>query len=271
MTTSTLPAAGMAPRVGLPQVLRAEWTKFWSVRSTWWCLLGMIVATIGFSALFSWGTAATLEDIPPEERAGLDATEISISGLILGQLAVAVLGVLTITAEYSTGGIRSTLVAVPRRGLLVLAKALVLVTVALVIGALTCLVSFAIGQALLGAVDLGVSLGDPNVLRAVLGGGLYLAASALFGFALGTLLRNSAGGIVLAVALLFVVPPLTNLLPGDWGDTVTKRFTSNAGQRITAVTSVPDAAAPWTGYLAFTAWWAVILAAGVVLMQRRDA
>lgn len=271
MTTSTLPAAAAPARAGLPQVLRSEWTKLWSVRSTWWCLLGVIAATIGFSALFSWGTAATIEEAPPEQTALLDPTETSLSGLILGQLAVAVLGVLTISAEYSTGGIRSTLVAVPRRALLVLAKGLVLAATALVAGTLTCLVSFFVGQALLASADLDVSISDPNVLRAVLGGGLYLTASALFGFALATLLRNTAGGIVAAVALLFVVPPLTRLLPGDWGDAISRWFTSNAGQRITAVQQLPEAADPWSGYLAFTAWWAVILAAGVLLMRRRDA
>lgn len=275
MTATLSPSVPVSPvrpgRAGLPQVLRSEWTKLWSVRSTTWSLLALAVATVGFSALFCWGTAANFDQLDAGDLAAFDATSLSLAGLVLGQLGAAVLGVLVISSEYSTGGIRTSLVAVPRRTRLVVAKALVLVVVTLVVGTLSCLVSFLVGQALLRPTHLQTTLGTPHVLRAVLGGGLYVAGSALFGFALGTLLRHTPGAIVATVAGLLVVPPLTQLLPGGIGDSITKWFTSNAGQQITSVHQGPDVASPWTGYFAFTAWWAVILVAGVVLLRRRDA
>lgn len=209
--------------------------------------------------------------VPEAERVMFDSTAISLAGLAFGQLAAAVLGVLIIASEYSTGAIRSTLVAVPRRLRLLAAKAVVLLAVVLVVGTLTSFTAFLVGQALLAPAGLDTSLNEPGVLRAVFGGGLYLTASALFGYALGTLLRQTAGSIVAAVAGLLVVAPLTMLLPGSWGQSVSKWFTSNAGQQITAVQQSGDVASPWAGYLAFVLWGAVILAVGMVLTKRRDA
>lgn len=258
-------------RSGLPQLVRSEWTKLWSLRSTGWSLLAMLATTVGFAALICWGTADSADQMPEAERVTFDSTAISLAGLAFGQLAAAVLGVLIISSEYSTGAIRSTLVAVPRRLRLLAAKALVLLAVVLVAGTLTSFAAFLVGQALLAPAGLDTSLDQPGVLRAVFGGGLYLTASALFGLALGTLLRQTAGSIVAAVAGLLVVPPLTMLLPGSWGQAVSKWFTSNAGQQITAVQQSGDVASPWPGYLAFCLWGVVILAVAMVLMKRRDA
>jgi ABC-2 type transport system permease protein len=253
------------------RVLRAEWTKFWSVRSTLWTLLIAIALTVGLGVLFSWGLSTNLDDLSPEERAGLDPTGVSLGGLGFGQLAIAVLGVLIISSEYSTGGIKATFTAVPQRLKVLLAKALVLFVVALVIGTVTSFAAFFLGQLFWQRVDLATSLSDPDVLRAVLGGGLYVAGSGLFGYAFGVLLRHTAGAITAAVALLLVLPPLTLLLPGEWGETIEKNFTSNAGQTITTVTPAPNLLDPWVGYAVFTAQWLVFLIVGAVLMQRRDA
>ena len=258
-------------RSGFREVLGSEWIKFWSVRSTVWSLLAMVVTTIGFGALICFGTAQAAEQMPPGERAFLDPTALALAGLTFGQLAAGVLGVLVISSEYSTGGIRSSLVAVPRRLRLLMAKAAVLLAVVLVLGLVSSFVVFFIGQALLVGVNLQTSLGEPGVLRAVIGGGLYLAASALFGLAFGTLLRQTAGGIVAAIAGLLIVPPLTQLLPGDWGASVSKWFTSNAGQQILSVREQPDAAGPWSGYVAFCLWALAILVVGAMLLKRRDA
>jgi len=258
-------------RSGLPQVIRSEWTKLWSVRSTGWSLLAMIATTVGFAALICWGTASEADQIPAAERASFDATAISLAGLTFGQLAAAVLGVLVISSEYSTGGIRTSLVAVPRRLRLIAAKGIVVVAVVLVVGMLSSFAAFLVGQALLASAGLDTSLGEPGVLRAVIGGGLYLTASAMFGFAFGTLLRQTAGGIVAAVAGLLVVPPLTMLLPGGWGDAVSKWFTSNAGQQVVAVQQQGDVATPWAGFLVFCVWAVAFLLLGAALMKRRDA
>ena len=258
-------------RSGFAEIVGSEWIKFWSVRSTGWSLLAMFATTVGFGALICFGTAQEAAQIPPEERTFFDSTALSLAGLTFGQLAAAVLGVLAISAEYSTGGIRSSLVAVPRRLRLLMAKVVVLLAVVLGVGLLSSFVVFFLGQALLASVELETSLGEPGVLRAVIGGGLYLAASALFGLAFGTLLRQTAGGIVAAIAGLLIIPPLTNLLPGDWGASVAKWFTSNAGQQILAVRHAPDAAGPWAGYLVFCLWAVAILVVGAVLLERRDA
>jgi ABC-2 type transport system permease protein len=258
--------------VGLAPVVRSEWTKLWSVRSTAWSLLALVVATVGFSALICWGAAATIGQATPQARAAFDATTTSLAGLSLGQLAIAALGALAISAEYSTGSIRTTLVAVPDRVRLLLAKAVVVVVVAFAVGTLSCFASFYAGQVVLSHYGLSTTLGAPHVLRAVLGGGLYLTTSSLFGYALGTVLRHSAGSVVAAVAGLLVVPPLLNLLPGTWGHTLFEYFTSNAGQQITnATTRDRTLLGPWEGYLAFTVETLVVLAVGLVLIRRRDA
>ena len=255
------------------RLLLSEWTKLWSVRSTLWTLLVLFVVTVGFAVLATWGTMqgvdANAESVPAE----FDSTSLTLAGLTFGQLAAAVLGAMVISSEYSTGGIRSTLTAVPGRLRLLFAKALVFVVVAFAVGLVTCFASFFVGQVFLHE-EYRMSLGDPGVTRAVIGGALYVAGSGMFGFALGALVRHTAGAITAAVALLLVLPPLTLLLPGDWGDTVTRHFTSNAGQQITSAThvnTVPAVLGPWEGYAWFTLEWVVLLVIAAVLMRRRDA
>jgi ABC-2 type transport system permease protein len=279
--TSTVPGQALGGRRAravppatdrFDRVARAEWTKLWSVPSTTWSLVSLVVVTAGIGVLACWATMQGLSQdpsaIPP-----FDPVNITLAGLGLGQLAAAVLGAMVISTEYSTGGIRSTLTATPRRLTLLAAKALVLVVVALVVGVVTSLLCFGLGQLFLRE-QFQFGLGDPGVLRAVLGGGLYIAGSAMFGYAVGALLRHTAGAITVAVALLLVLPPLSQLLPGSWGDTVTQHFTSNAGQAITFARPVPNGAValgPWEGYAWFTAEWLVILLVAALLMRRRDA
>jgi hypothetical protein len=270
--TATSTAASTTPRAAtLFDVVRSEWTKFWSVRSTIWTLLLVVVLTVGFGALFAWGTETSFSQMPAEARADFDSTSTSLSGLIFAQLAIAVLGVLVISGEYSTGGIRSTLTAVPKRMRLLAAKAIVLIVVSWVVGTVTAFIAFFVGQSILGIADLDTSIGEPGVLRAVFGGGLYIVATGMFGFALGTLLRHTAGAVTIAVAMLLVIPPFLGLLPGEWGKTINHYFTSNAGQQITYVHQSEGALSPWGGYLVFTLWWVVILAVAAWLMNRRDA
>jgi len=254
------------------RVARAEWSKLFSVHSTAWSLLALVVVTTGIGVLVCWGTMQGLDQNPravPE----FDSVNLSLGGLGLGQLAAAVLGAMVISTEYSTRAIRSTLTATPRRLQLLSAKALVFIVVALLVGLLTSLLSFFLGQPFLRE-QFRVGLGDPGVPRALLGGALYVAGSGMFGFAFGALLRHTAGAITPAVALLLVLPPLTQLLPGDWGQAVSHHFTSNAGQAITYAHLVPSGTVtldPWEGYAWFTLEWLAVLAVAAVLMVRRDA
>lgn len=250
-------------------VMRSEWTKLWSLRSTPWTIVAMFVVTVGFAALASWGTATHLR----EAAAGgaLDVTNVALAGLLFGQLPIAVLGVLVISGEYSTGGIRSSLTAVPGRIRLLTAKAVVFTLVAVVSGLITSFVSFYVGMIFFNAHGVGVGIGEPHVLRAVIGGGLLLTASGLLGFAIGILLRHSAGAITVSVALLFVIPIVLSAIPADVVRSANKYFLSSAGERVTHVVSQPDALGPWHGYLVFIGEVAFLLVCGAVLMVRRDA
>jgi len=276
MTTTTVrpqprPSALPAGGATLPRVVRSEWTKLWSLRSTWWTLLIAFVVTVGFATLIAWGASSNVDKMSPEDRATLDVTSIAMAGVAFGQLAMAVLGALVVASEYSTGGIKTTFVAVPNRLRVLLSKVLVFGVVAWIVGTLAAFVSFFVAMSFWSSRHLSVSLSDPGVLRAVFGAGLIALASGLLGLALGALIRHTAGSITVAVALLFVVPPLTNLLPGDWGKAISKRFTTNAGQRITEVILTPGQLHPWAGYLWMLAECVIPLLIGAWLMRRRDA
>jgi len=252
-------------------VVRSEWTKIWSVRSTFWTLLILVIATVGFSVLASWGTTSNLNQLSAHDRATLDPTYTSMAGLTLGQLAIAVLGVLIVTTEFSTGGIKSTLTAVPNRLRVLGAKFVVFAIIATVVGLITTFLAFYASLPFWSHHDLAPHLGDPGVLRAIIGSGLYVLASGLFGFALGAIIRHTAGAITAAVGLLLVVPPLTQLLPGTWGHDIMKGFTSNAGSMIATTVPQSDHLSPWAGYLTMTIWWVVPMIIGAYLLNRRDA
>jgi ABC-2 type transport system permease protein len=282
MSTQTTSGAAQAPapreRTLVPpatdrfdHVLRSEWTKFWSVRSTMYTFISLVIVTIGISALLCLAVAANWDDIKPEDRAQIDPVSQSLSGVFLGQMAIIVLGALVISAEYSTGGIRTTLTAVPQRLRLLFAKALVLTVMAFAAGVVTMFPSFWLGQKVLATADAGieVSLGDPNVLRAVFGGALYVAACGLLGFALGALLRHTAGAITVAIGIVFVLPIVANFLPGTWGDNVGKVL--NAGGTISNTRHIDGQLDPWTGYAVFSLWWIILLTLAAVMMRRRDA
>ena len=198
-------------RVGLASAVRSEFTKLRSVRSTYWSLLVMIIVCVGMGVLFSAGQASQVTGAAnaAERAAALSsarsgAVTNSLIGLLIGQLVIAVLGALTITSEYSTGMIRTSLTAMPRRGTVYAAKALVFGAVALVAGLVTSFASFLAGQAMLGGVHASASLSQPGVLRAVIGGGLFLAVCGLLSYGIGGVLRHTAGAIGASIGLLFV-------------------------------------------------------------------
>jgi len=279
---TTQPAGAPAPRVRtlvtpatdrFDHVLRSEWTKFWSVRSTMWTFISLVVVTIGISALLCLAVAANWKDIKPADRLTIDPVSQSLSGIFLGQMAIIALGALAISSEYSTGGIRTTLTAVPQRLRLLGAKAVVLTVMAFVAGVVTMFPSFWLGQRVLATAPahppIDVSLGDPNVLRAVLGGALYVMACGLLGFALAAVLRHTAAAISAGFAIVFILPIVSNFLPGTWGNNVGKVL--NAGGAITNTRHVDEQFGPWTGYAVFSLWWIVLLVVAAVLMRRRDA
>jgi ABC-2 type transport system permease protein len=283
-------------RVGLRGAMAAEWTKLWSVRSTTWTLVATGVAVVGLCALGT-GTVTSSEIID-------DPTRRSLIGVFLGQLIFGVLGVLVMSAEYGTGTIRATLSAVPRRPVVLAAKILVFGAVAVVVSEIFTFAAFAIGQAILSAKhavgssaavtqraqQLGVkiphnikpllasgsaSLGQPGVLRAVVGAGLYLAVLGLMALGLATIIRHTAGAISAFVGVVLVLPLIVQALPTSINDAMARYLPANIGLVMFSTNGVPDrvgpAFSPWTGFALLVLYTVVILGLGCWVLVRRDA
>ncbi len=277
-TTAVRPAGGTgldlpgaAGRVTLAGALRSEFTKIRSVRSTYWTLIAMFVVVVGFGALASWGRATHGGPAGPF----FDPTRQSLAGLYIGQLIIGVLGVLVISSEYSTGMIRTTLTTNPHRGLMIAAKGIVFTVVAFVASLITAFASFFLGQALMSSHHISTTLASPGVLRAVIGGALFLTACGVLAFGLGLLLRHSAAGIGTMVGLLFVVTILVNFLPQSWQNDVDRWIPALAGGQLWLVQPQPPGAAPmfgpWPSFAVLCGWAAVAVVAAVVLFRKRDA
>ena len=262
-------------RVTQARVARSEWTKLRTLRSTRYALIAAFAMTIGFAVLPALVNAGHWSSMSLREQAGFNPLETSLIGVVMAQLAIGVLGVLILSGEYSTGMIRSTFAAVPKRLPVLWAKACVfgLVTLALTVPA--TLIAFFSAQAILrghtvGGRDIALSITDPGVARAVVGGALYLTLVGLFGLALGAIVRNTAGGISALAAILFVIPPLMNVLPSSWNDAISPYLPSNAGQAIMGVSDHSVILGPWTGIGLFAGYTVVLLAVAAVLLRRRD-
>ncbi len=275
-TTQIAPAARQrllppeTGRAGFGDALRSEFTKIKSTRSTYWTLLALVVVCVGIGALASAGAASQANGISKDT---FDATQQSLAGLYVGQLIIAVLGALTITSEYSTGMIRTTLSVQPRRGVVFAAKAAVFAVISLVTGLIASFASFFVGQALMSGHHLSVTLGDPNVLRAVIGGGLFLAACGMLAYGLGAILRHTAGAITAAIGLLFVLSVLINFLPQSWQDNVDKWVPALAGSQVWATKVSPGAHQfpAWGGFAVLAGYAAVAMIVGLVCFRTRDA
>jgi ABC-2 type transport system permease protein len=266
----TLTQAGYRPLTRFLDVLRSEFLKLRSVRSTFWTLTAAVISNIGLGAL----TAAVLAGrLSPAEKASADGVRLALAGTHLSQIAFGVLGVLVITSEYSTGMIRATLTAVPQRRTVLAAKAIVFTATALVVGTMSSSGAYLAFQAALPPGDsLKSSLSDPGVLRAVFGGGLYLAMLGLLGLGLGAVIRVSAGAIATLFGLLFVPPILLVMLPRTWQTGVGPYVPMQAGEQIyVAVSHEAAMLAPWTGFAVFTLYAALALGFGFFLISRRDA
>jgi ABC-2 type transport system permease protein len=276
MTTATLDRAARPSRhspggrYGFRSVAEMEWLKVRSVRSTAWIMLVFAAGMIGLAILVlshqHWATMSA------DDRAGFDPTNDGFSGLALGQLAVGVLGVLVITSEFSSGMIRATFAAVPRRPLLLTAKAAVLGAVTLVAGEVLAFVSFAVGEAVLRSPAPHASLGQPGVLRAVLMGGAYPCLIALIALGLGAIIRHTAGAISAVAGILFVLPllllPLGTSIQNSVGQFLPMMIAENS---LTAVKPVVHSLSPGLGFAMLCVYAIAALGAGGLVLARRDA
>ncbi len=261
--TATLDVPGR--RAGLRQAVKAEWAKLLTLRSTKWALLITVVGAIAVTFLATHGARHQ-----PGETAsqGFDPTNTALAGLALGSLVVGILGVLSMTGEYGSGTFRSSLTATPRRGVFFGAKAIVMGVFALAVGLVVSFMSFFEGQAVLSGAAPTATLGDPNVLGALLGSAGFLALGALLGLGIGAIIRHSAGAIATFVGCTLLLPVLLHNVPGN-----PSRFmpVMLLGNSVAAVVPVYDALSGRSGFLLMELYTVVTLALGAAAVARRDA
>ena len=246
-------------------LLASEWTKFRSVRSTYWSLVVAVVTPVAVSAVVAFAFTSARNQGPPP-----DPLLPGVISLEYAVIAVSVMGVLAFSAEYSTGLIRVTFTAAPRRRAVLAAKAVVLAAVTLAAGELVAFVSFWLVQAVLAGHRQGVSLGRPGVAGAVLSAGLLLCVCTLLGLALGAVIRHTAGGIAATVAVI-LVPAILALLPAPWNGRLGRFTLLDAARQVSALHAATDLLSPAWSLLDLLAWPAAALAAAAVLITRRDA
>ncbi len=306
VTTPSVRLAALPPtagQAGLRGAIASEFTKLRSVRSTYWTLGALFVVSVGLGILIAAGTAANFAN-NPGNKAGFDATQASLGAFFeIGQLIIAVLGAMVITSEYSTGMIRTSLTAQPRRGVVYTAKAIVFTAVTLVISIITAFVAFFVGQAMLSGKGVAASLfhtvtipananvtcngpggctatffgtdviSPSAVLTAIIGTALFVTIVALIAYGVGALVRHTAGAIAIVIALLFIVPVLEHTLPDTWRWDL-MRFLPDAANQVISVTVGGPVQHLWSAWpqLGVTALWAAVLVGiGAYLFRKRDA
>jgi ABC-2 type transport system permease protein len=270
--TTPAPARMPALRVTQGRVLLSEFTKFRSLRSTMWTLLAAVVLMIGLGALFSGVTASQYHTFNWAQRVAFNPVTTSLTGVIFAVVAFGVLGVLLTGGEYSTGMIRSSLTAVPRRLPVLWGKLAVFAGTILSVSLVASFISFFLGQALLSSHHLGVSITAHDALRSVIGAALYVTVAGLIGVALGALLRNTAAGIATFASVFFVIPLLATLLPASISDHLAQYLPSNAGGVLWGGAAfVPNALSPWTGFALLCGYAAILIGAGAWRLRRWDA
>ncbi|MCX4743011.1 MULTISPECIES: ABC transporter permease [Streptomyces] len=252
------------------QVVRSEWTKIRSVASTVWTLSLAVVVTVALGMLIAALSKNEFDNLSARDRLSFDPTYISFAGMSLGQLAMIVFGVLVVSNEYSTGMIRTSLAAVPQRGTFLFSKIAVAAGLALAVGLVTSFVTFFLGQSMLGS--LRAEIGDPGVLRAVIGGGLYMTLIALFSMGVAAMLRSPMLSLGILMPFFFLI---SNIL-GNVGATkkVGRYLPDQAGSKIMqVVTPVDDDTpyGPWGGLAIMVVWVVAALLGGYLLLKRRDA
>jgi ABC-2 type transport system permease protein len=253
--------------VSFPRVVKSEWIKFTSLRSSWLTLAGAVAAMVVIALVIGGNIGSKWSTLAPDDVAPSGV----LRGYFLGQLLIGVLGVLFVSAEYSTGMIRSTLAAVPRRIPVVLAKALVFGGIALVAMTAASVTGFLGAQGLLSQSHHGVSLFDSGVLRVVVGTGAYLAMIGLLGAALGWIVRSTAGGIAGLVGFLIVVPVVLGVMPGTWGKNVVEYLPAGAGSAFTSSLHTTYMLSPGAGFAVLLAWVVGGLLVAATVVNRRDA
>ncbi|MFE7438963.1 ABC transporter permease [Streptomyces chartreusis] len=252
--------------------LHAEWIKIRTMRSTLWVIVGTLAFCIGLAALNGSSAGDEFASLSPADQATFDPLATSMRGYMLAQIALGLLGGLVITSEYGARTIVSTLGSVPHRGRVLASKAMVLVAVALPTGILVSLAGFLVGQsALSGAGAPHLALSDGVALRGIFGGGIYLALAALFGLALGTVIRSTTATVTTLFGVMLIVQAFAPALPGGVGDWVSKYWPSIAGGQIITSYQDPALLSPWAGLGVMAGCVVALMAAAFIVFRKRDA
>jgi ABC-2 type transport system permease protein len=251
------------------QVIRSEWIKLRTIRSSWFVLGVTVLAIAGIGLLVSYGNSAHWSTMSASSRADFSPVNQSLIGVNLAELTIGVLGVLVATGEYSSGMIRATFAAVPRRLPVLVAKAGVLAVVTFAVCLAAVLIAFLGGQALLGSH--GISLGQTGAMRAVFGSALYLTGVGVIGIGLGFLVRSTAGAVATLLGLLLVLPVIVAALPGSASQAVDRYLPSTAGRALFIMNAGHAMLSPWTGFGVFLLYAAALMGFAALILCRRDA
>lgn len=282
--TSPAPSRSRAPlsRLTFGGIIRSEWIKLRSLRSTFWCYLLILLLSLGFTALIAAQDLTGVNDPSADSPMATVATVVTI-GLSFTSLISAVLGALVITGEYGTGMIKSTFAADPRRLGALFGKALVFGVVTFVVGLVSLILSAVVAAPLLShSNDITLDWGDGTFWLTLVSGAGYLALVGLVAFALGAIVRVGAGGIAAGIGLIFVAPIVLQLISGltqaKWAQNVSAFLPSNAGQVMYGYGSQEPSPGnslvtldQTQGFLVMLAWAVVTLLIAAVLVKRRDA
>ncbi|MEU8876057.1 ABC transporter permease [Streptomyces javensis] len=287
-TADTLTAMGHEPTPDRPQAhrtppapagratfrhsLHAEWIKIRTMRSTLYVILGTLAFCMGLASLNGTSAGGDYAAMTAADRAAFDPLATSLRGYLLAQIALGLMGGLVITSEYGARTIVSTLTAVPHRARVLAAKATALIAVALPVGLLVSLSGFLVGQAALAGADAPhLGLSEPQALRGILGGGLYLTLAALFGLAIGTVIRSTTATVTTLFGTMLIVQAFVPALPGAFGDRVAKYWPPIAGGQIITGYRDPALLGPWSGLAVMAGCVAALLTAAFIVFRRRDA
>lgn len=277
MSTQTTPPPAMHKalppgRYGFFGLVRSEWTKIRTVRSTMWTIGVTIVLGIGIGALVCALTRSHWSSQNIGQRVSFDAPATSLIGLLFAQFAIGILGVLVISAEYSTGTIRATFSAAPNRSRVFAAKIVVFGVLSFIVAELTSFVAFFLGQFLLSSPATHATLSSPGAFRAVFGGGLFVCVLGLAAMGLGTIIRHTAGAISAFVAILLVLPIITAALPNQLSQDIRKFMPDRIGVDVLTTKGQDFGAfSPWVGLLILCIYAVVLLVIGASMLEKRDA
>ena len=253
--------------VTLSRVISSEWIKFRTLRSTLAVLTAAVVGIFLIGLLVAYNTRDLTANLQPDDH----VASSTLQGYYLGQLLIGALGVLFVTGEYSTGMIRSTLAAVPKRLPVLWAKLAVFASVTLVSMVTICVLAFLAAQAVIGQYRTGYSLGDPGVLRVVIGTGFYLTFVGIIAAMLGWIIRSTPGALVAYIAVILVLPVLFGNVLGTWGKDVAQFLPSTAGASFVGSLREPHTLTPWVGIGVLALWAVGATAVAAVQLRRRDA